>query len=225
MQINTVELESMHAERAVQMHKAKLHHTEVKLLTLINNNAKLLERLTEIDVEHIRLQKVADDRLHDLQQRFVAEHCRRREESLSAELLIGSLQYQLALVERIGLCTSCEHSARQSAVINIRSYIANLVERALAEAAKSCIDIPDRLSVVDSMCSRPETVIFFPGRQFTLRHLVTQLYHGIVAVLLGWQGYDGLPSIDHNLLALCFHWLRIFKRHRIRISITQNGRQ
>ena len=109
-------------------------------------------------------------------------------------------------------------STSESVDLDVKHYLANLLQRALAEAEKSYVDLPDRTSVIDHMSSCPQMELLFSSRQFTLRHLARQCYYGIVAVIFGYQGVQSISSMNHNLLAMCFRWLKLHARTKIRLT-------
>merc|ERR1712224_789179 len=167
---------------------------------------------------HHREQEIC--RIHDLCNRQADEICKKDAEKRLFAAQLNNSQQQVVLLH--------ESKRRLDGLLDspmfmqsmIRDYVVNLMGRAIDESEKAWVELPEPFSFIARMVSVPEAQALFAVRQYTMPYLARQCLYCTASVILGWHGSVGLQSFDQALLALCFTWMRIHRRTRVRMTQT-----
>lgn len=100
----------------------------------------------------------------------------------------------------------------------VKEYVDNLIDRAVDEADKVCVDLPEQTAFISQMISLPQFSAMYSGRQFTLAYVARQCYFMAVAVILGWRKVLRSIYFDQALSALCFWWMKVHRYTKVRFG-------
>lgn len=191
--------------------RLRLHDMEISKHLINNMQAKLNSVEVELASANraIRHQEVnMEMQTNEMQSKCQAMDINRRK-------LIDQVN---ALQQHLVVSATSKTSPSWTAAECITKYVANLVQRATAEARKPYFDIPAPVNFIEPLLASPDARSFFTPACYTVRHVITQCYIGTVATFLGWQSGASINSMDDALVAMFFYRVKMHGRLRIRFT-------